>query len=220
MRIEGTHTFSAPIARVFAILTDPDKLQGVIPGCERLIQFGPPDAEGAMALEARLRFGPGANVHTVQMKLGAVRRPEHVRLDTRDAQRALHAVGRIDLVEQEQQTIGAYVWEIESEGATGTQRSAPSAEAGSGFAQAVCQRIAAQLQAEQVSSNGRHAVDGTVARTAQGHIVILPRASAALLPEQPLLRRVVWMTAGLAVGLSAIGLAIRLVRRLDIGGRT
>ena len=62
MRIEGTHTFSAPIARVFAILTDPDTLQQVIPGCERLIQFGPPDADGAVALEARVRFGPGSSV--------------------------------------------------------------------------------------------------------------------------------------------------------------
>jgi carbon monoxide dehydrogenase subunit G len=219
MRIEGTYTFSAPIARVFAILTDPDTLQGAIPGCERLIQFGPPDAEGAVTLEARMRFGPGQRVRTLQMTLGAVRRPEHVRLDVRDAREAVHAVGRIDLVEQEQHTIGAYVWEIESEGAMRDQIPAISAEDGRGFAQAVCQRIAEQLRAEQVSSNGRHVLEGTVAQTAQGHIVILPRTSAALLPERPVLRRVVWMTAGLAAGLTAIGLAIQLVRRLDVGNR-
>lgn len=220
MRIEGTHTFSAPITRVFAILTDPDTLQGVIPGCERLIQFGPPDAEGAVALEARLRFGPGTHVRTLQMSLDAVRHPEHVQLDVRDARGAVRASGRIDLVEQEQHTIGAYVWEIENGSAAGDQAPTISAAAGRDFAEVVCQRITERLQAEQVSSNGRHAVDGAVARTEYGHIVILPRAAAALLPEQPLLRRVVWMTAGLAVGLSAIGLAVRLVRRLDIGGRT
>ena len=217
MRIEGTHTFSAPIARVFAILTDPDTLQHVIPGCERLIQFGPPDADGAVALEARVRFTPGSSVHTLQMKLSAVRRPEHVRLDVEDAQGAVRAHGRIDLVEQEQHTVGAYVWEIERGGATVGQALAFGAETGQRFAEAVCQRITVQLQSERISSNGRHAVDGTVARTAHGQIVILPRASAALLPEQPLLRRVVWMTAGLAVGLTAIGLAIQLVRRLDVG---
>ena len=207
MRIEGTYTFSAPIARVFAILTDPDTLQGVIPGCERLIQFGPPDADGALTLEARIRFRAGAPAHTLHMTLRAVRQPEHVRLDVRDARGAVRAFGRIDLVEQEQHTIGAYVWEIEGGGV--------STEACQRYAQAVCQRIVQRLQAEQVSSNGRHAVDGAVAKTEHGHIVILPRASAALLPEQPLLRRVVWMSAGLAVGLTAIGLAIQLVRRLD-----
>jgi carbon monoxide dehydrogenase subunit G len=219
MRIEGTYTFSAPITRVFAILTIPDTLQGVIPGCERLIQFGPPDADGVLALEARLRLVPGAPAHTFQMKLSAVRRPEHLRLDVRDAQGVVHAIGRIDLVEQEQHTVGAYVWEIEGGDTPDNQAPAISAKVGRRFAQAICQRIAERLQSEQTSSNGKHTLEGTIAQTEHGHIVILPRASAALLPEQPLLRRVVWMTAGLAVGLTAIGLAIQLVRRLDVGSR-
>jgi hypothetical protein len=131
----------------------------------------------------------------------------------------VHARGRIDLVEQEQRTIGAYVWEIEPGVGTGEQALALTQDAAQRFAKAVCQRIAEQLRAQQVSSNGRHAVEGAVAQTAHGQIVILPRATAALLPEQPVLRRVVWMTAGMAVGLTAIGLAIQLVRRLDGGGR-
>lgn len=219
MRIEGTYTFSAPITRVFAILTDPDKLQRAIPGCERLIQFGPPDVDGALTLEARLRFSSRSSAHVLQMKLNAVRRPEHLRVDAQDMQGVARAVGRIDLVEQEGHTIGAYVWEIEDGSRASDQAVAISVEAARRFAQAVCQRIAEQLQAEQISSNGRHAVDGAIARTEHGHIVILPRATAALLPDEPLLRRVVWMTAGLAVGLTAIGLAIQVVRRLDVGSR-
>jgi carbon monoxide dehydrogenase subunit G len=219
MRIEGTHTFPAPIDSVFAILTDPDRLQHAIPGCERLIQLGPPEADGATALEARLRTGPGANVYALHMNLGSVRRPAHLRLEVagRGPQGAICARGRIDLVAQEQQTVGAYVWDIEGD-PTGERRTLGE-DAGRRFARAVCQHIAEQLRVEQGSPNGRHAVEGTVARTPHGQIVILPRASVALLPEQPVLRRVAWMTAGLAVGLAAIGLAIQLVRRLEADGR-
>jgi carbon monoxide dehydrogenase subunit G len=69
MEITGSHTFRAPVARVFSLLLDPDLLASAIPGCERLIQFGPPDAEGATQLEARLRAGEPATTRVVQVIL-------------------------------------------------------------------------------------------------------------------------------------------------------
>jgi hypothetical protein len=69
MEITGSHTFRAPVERVLSLLLDPDLLASAIPGCERLIQFGPPDADGATQLEARMRSGEPATMRIVQVRL-------------------------------------------------------------------------------------------------------------------------------------------------------
>src|SRR5689334_19695316 len=56
MRIDGSYSFPAPPERVLAVLADPDVLRSAIPGCERLIQLGPPAGDGTAAYEARLRL--------------------------------------------------------------------------------------------------------------------------------------------------------------------
>jgi carbon monoxide dehydrogenase subunit G len=72
MEITGSQTFHAPVEQVSSLLLNPDLLAAAIPGCERLIQFGPPDAEGATPLEARIRSGEPATMRIVQIML----RPE------------------------------------------------------------------------------------------------------------------------------------------------
>jgi hypothetical protein len=69
MEITGSHTFLAPAERVSSLLLDPDLLAAAIPGCDRLIQFGPPDANGATQLETRIRSGQSAMPRIVQMTL-------------------------------------------------------------------------------------------------------------------------------------------------------
>ena len=69
MEITGSQTFRAPAERISSLLLDPDLLAAAIPGCERLIQFGPPDADGATHLEARIRSGEPATTRIVQITL-------------------------------------------------------------------------------------------------------------------------------------------------------
>ena len=69
MEITGSQTFRAPVERISSLLLDPDLLASAIPGCERLIQFGPPDADGATHLEARIRSGESATTRIVQITL-------------------------------------------------------------------------------------------------------------------------------------------------------
>jgi carbon monoxide dehydrogenase subunit G len=69
MEITGSHTFLAPAERISSLLLDPDLLAAAIPGCERLIQFGPPDADGATHLEARVQSGEPATTRIVQVTL-------------------------------------------------------------------------------------------------------------------------------------------------------
>jgi carbon monoxide dehydrogenase subunit G len=69
MEITGSHTFRAPAERMYSALLNPDLLATAIPGCERLIQFGPPDADGATQLEARIRSGEPATTRILQIIL-------------------------------------------------------------------------------------------------------------------------------------------------------
>ena len=69
MEITGSQTFRAPVERISSLLLNPDLLASAIPGCERLIQFGPPDAEGATHLEARIRSGESTTTRIVQITL-------------------------------------------------------------------------------------------------------------------------------------------------------
>jgi carbon monoxide dehydrogenase subunit G len=83
MRIEGTYTFTASAERVFGALVDPDVLRQVIPGCERLIQFGPADDEGAYHFEARVRPAAESGVYTTTGTVERARKPSHLTLSLR-----------------------------------------------------------------------------------------------------------------------------------------
>lgn len=172
MRIEGTYTFPATIERVFAALMDPDVLGRALPGCERILQFGPAAADGASSFEVRLRPEPGAGVYTVRIIGVAARRPAHLRVDVRGRgpQGLVTGSGLIDLVAQDEFTVGAYVFDVAAALPFANQRTAEHepAEQGSGhrstiagvpegrareavgtaqrFARATCERLADVLR--------------------------------------------------------------------------
>jgi len=62
MRVEGGQTIAGTVEEVFAALLDADTLARAIPGCERLIQLGPPGAGGA---GSGTRFGARGAVDLV-----------------------------------------------------------------------------------------------------------------------------------------------------------
>jgi carbon monoxide dehydrogenase subunit G len=227
MRIEGTYTFPGAIARVFALLVNPDALAQAIPGCERFIQMGPAADDDTMTFEMRLLLGERALPYTMTIRVHAVRRPAYLRLDVhgRGPNGPLTAQGALDLVEQDDYTVVAYTLNVE----------AADLPDDLGFAQHAaqliirdaCSQLAAMLPGEWEEASLTGANVGVSAHTAafelaphietpRGHIVALPSAmpSSELLGDNPWAQRALWMAAGLGLGLSAIGVTLGVMRWL------
>ncbi len=144
MEITGSHTFRALAERVSSLLLDADLLAAAIPGCDRLIQFGPPDAHGAIQLETRVRSGEPAMPRIVQMTL----RPDansimadlrwHEGVAENHQAREAHCELRLDT--QGETTTGA--WMFRSEGVSDglTQDSVRA------FAETLCANLDAALE--------------------------------------------------------------------------
>ncbi|MEO7000715.1 MAG: SRPBCC domain-containing protein [Ktedonobacterales bacterium] len=229
MRIEGAYTFPGVIDRVFARLVNPDALARSIPGCERLTQFGPPDAAGATIFEARLRLGERRQPYTATVKILAVRRPAYLRLEIQGRGPAgpLSGQGSIDLVEQERHTIVAYTLTLDAADLPSDQ--AAATQAGQTIARSTCANIADDLYAEWavqpafasiagLESNG--ALRPLNVQTERGQIITLTPLMDGLGKRsrfafaRPWAQRAVWMGAGLALGLAAIALTLGVVRKL------
>lgn len=220
MRVEGGQTVAGEAAGVFAALLDADALARAIPGCERLIQLGPPGAGGAVAFEARVRTA-GA-VSTVSIHVTAARPPAYLRVELRGAGpgNAFSARGAVDLVPRDGHTALAYAFDVEATGAASV-----SAEA--------CRQIAETIR-ERISTNVRatHAGEPTIVAveplaeleavqitTPRGRIVALPPLppGEAALTVPLWARRALWMGAGALLGISAIAVMSAVVRRLVDG---
>lgn len=232
MRIEGTYTFPAAIERIFAALTEPDQIGRALPGCERLIQLGPAATDGAASFEVRLRPAPDAGIYTFRINGVAARRPAHLRLELRGRgpHGPLMGSGLIDLVAQDEFTVGAYVFDLVSDQdeAGVRQVGARVAQmAGQQYARTVCERLAESLRPERPTEGATEAVPSrrsahmrVVARgvrTPQGRILTLPAAPSA----SPLsahanawIERIGWMATGMVMGMAALGLLVAISRWL------
>jgi carbon monoxide dehydrogenase subunit G len=118
MEITGSHTFRAPVERMSSLLRNPDLLAAAIPGCERLIQFGSPDADGATHLEARIRSGEPATTRMVQIMLrpdtDAVKADLNWHEDAAGANQAREAHCELWLDTQADATVGAWTFHAEA----------------------------------------------------------------------------------------------------------
>jgi len=216
MRIEGTYIFPAPIEDVFSTLTHPDMLGQIIPGCERLTQLGPAVGEQPIVYEIRLRRGSGADVYTLTLTLSAVQSPTHLRADLEghgpDGPFSGH--GLLDLVQQDEQTLVASDWEIKSPVLAGMHSERRTAWNGSAeqFAGALRDRANTALRRKALASASASVHHLT---TPRGRVVVMPKGSMALAPEQRVwLRRAALVGGGLLAGLAAIGLVLAVVRRV------
>jgi carbon monoxide dehydrogenase subunit G len=211
MRLHGTYTFPAVAERVYGALFDASMLASVIPGCERLIQLGPPDVDGIVTFEARIQKG------ALTFSLVPVRRPGHFRLGLhgRVGSGTLTANGVIDLVGQEEHTLGAYALEMDIPGA--------QPAAAQGVAQAICERFAAELWHAAPETLPAGEVLPTLAvmhevKTPRGRIIALPQLARLGTPADfargAWIERALWMSAGLVLGVGAAALALAVVPRM------
>ena len=214
MRIEGTYTFPATIEHVFSALTHPDTLSQIIPGCERLVQLGPATGDQPPVYEIRLRRGPGADVYTLMLTLTSMQPPAHLRADLegRGPDGPFSGHGLVDLIQKDNQTLVASVWEVKSPVLAGLPMERRTVWNGSAeqFAGTLRDRaISAIRGAAPTPASLRHLT------TSRGRVIILPRGAASISHEQRgQLQRVAWLSGGLLAGLAAIGVIVALVRKL------
>ena len=223
MRIEGAYTIPAPIEQVFAALTHPDLLGQIIPGCERLIQFGPAADGEPSVYEVRLRRGPGADVYTMTLTLSAehaaqASSPAHLRadLDGRGPDGPFSGTGQVDLAAHDGATLATHTWEVKSPVLAGLPDERESAwnDEASQFASALRDRASSVIHGAVSTS----ALAGGVRHltTPRGRVVILPRSDGLL--ASPQARRIVWLGGGILAGLAAGAAIFAIVRRLTSAG--
>ncbi len=220
MRVEGGQPVAGEPAGVFAALLDADALARAIPGCERLIQLGPPGAGGAVAFEARVRAA-GA-VSTVSIHVTAARPPAYLRVELRGAGpgNAFSARGAVDLVPRDGHTALAYAFDVEATGAASV-----SAEACRQIAETIRERISTNVRATHAGESTIVAVEplaeleAVQITTPRGRIVALPPLppGEAALTVPLWAQRALWMGAGALLGISAIAVMSAVVRRLVDG---
>jgi carbon monoxide dehydrogenase subunit G len=221
MRTEGTYTFAAPIERVFAALADPTALARALPGCERVMQIGPAGEDGAAAFDLRLRTDDG-HAASVSLRPTSARRPTHlgVELSGYGPLGTMTGHGHIDLVDQDEHTVGAYVWDVDLP-ALPAERSGAATAAGQRLARDACERLGeylrstAPLELHAETLNGRPAVRVEQVQTPRGRIVTL-RAVLPALPSGTRIwaQRALWMGAGLALGIGTIAATVAVLHRL------
>ena len=172
MEITGSQTFRAPAERISSLLLDPDLLAAVIPGCERLIQFGPPDADGATRLEARIRSGESATTRIVQITLrpdaNAIKADLSWHEDAAEANQAREASCELRLEAWDDTTAG--VWTFHAEPAPDDL----TEDDVRGFVEAICANVDATLerQSQQPAQNEIGAGNELFMRTPYGTITM------------------------------------------------
>lgn len=76
MKVEGTHTFSAPRDLVWEMLQDPQVLANVMPGCEKLDKTGDNEYQGVLMI----RIGPVQGKFNGTVTMSDINEPESYNL--------------------------------------------------------------------------------------------------------------------------------------------
>jgi hypothetical protein len=216
MRLDGTHQFNVRIELVYAALTNPDALRAALPGCERVIQLGPPGATGQVHGEARIALGQGIPPVTFYWTIEPTHIPRRLKYAVRasDPKSPLAVEGFIDLVAREGQTVAAYVWDVQGSGDGTTAGVSSASAAGTAFLKHVGDALDAQLATDQPLARQEDALPILRADSARGRVTLLPAEPAAepvMTRLRPILNRGMWAAAGLVVGVALVaGLAATL----------
>jgi carbon monoxide dehydrogenase subunit G len=211
MEITGWHTFRAPVERISSLLLDSDLLAAVIPGCDRLIQFGPPDADGVTHLEARVRSGEPATTRIVQITLrpdtDAIKADLNWHEDAAGANQGCEANCELRLDGQDDATVGAWTFHAETAPDDLTEDDVQ------GFAESLCSNIDAALegQGQQPAQNEIGAGNEFFVRTPYGTITM-----ARSEPAWGGWVRTAALVGGMALALGAvIALVVTITRALN-----
>ena len=106
MKIAGNYTFEAPRDLVWEALNDPNVLAQIMPGCEKLVQLGENEYEGAL----NIKVGPVQGVFQGLIKLTDISAPESYKMqvDGKGAPGFVKGVGGVVLEDQGDTTLMHY----------------------------------------------------------------------------------------------------------------
>ena len=106
MKISGNYTFEAPRDLVWEALNDPNVLAQIMPGCEKLVQLGENEYEGAL----NIKVGPVQGVFQGLIKLTDISAPESYKMqvDGKGAPGFVKGVGGVVLEDQGDTTLMHY----------------------------------------------------------------------------------------------------------------
>ena len=106
MKIAGDYTFEAPRDLVWEALNDPNVLAQIMPGCEKLVQIGENEYEGAL----NIKVGPVQGVFQGLIKLTDISAPESYKMqvDGKGASGFVKGVGAVVLEDQGDTTLMHY----------------------------------------------------------------------------------------------------------------
>lgn len=106
MKIAGDYTFEAPRDLVWEALNDPNVLAQIMPGCEKLVQLGENEYEGAL----NIKVGPVQGVFQGLIKLTDISAPESYKMqvDGKGAPGFVKGVGGVVLEDQGDTTLMHY----------------------------------------------------------------------------------------------------------------
>lgn len=214
MRIEGTYTFPVPARHLRTALGNPELLARALPGCERLTQMGPTDADGITTYEVRVRLQPETPPLQATVRVSAPsEREARAEVSGAGAGGPVSAHGIFTLLDQGQQTRATYFWET-SPTSTDDHDASNACDAGERLVQAFCAHLDT-LSREP--GQGPSGAGPLLAETPRGRIVRQAQASGET-QTQAVVSRALLVGAGAVVGLSLLVLSMRVLRRLS-GGR-
>jgi carbon monoxide dehydrogenase subunit G len=106
MKIEGTHTFTAPRETVWPLLLNPEILASVLPGCEELEQVGDHEYKGVL----KIRIGPVQGRFNGVVTLTEINAPEgfHLTVNGKGAPGFVKGHGRLELAADNGTTVLEY----------------------------------------------------------------------------------------------------------------
>jgi hypothetical protein len=165
----------------------------------------------------RLRTGQGQQAYTVTLEVRAARRPAYLKLEIsgHGPSGPITGTGSLDLVEQGEHTVAAYRFMFSGAGAPET--SDLPAQSATFTARAACAHLADEIFAQgndEMTWLPEEAAHSGGLATARERIRANMRIQRAAQPTLAWTERAIWLSAGLAMGLGAIALAMGIVRWL------
>jgi len=106
LKITGSYTIDAPRDQVWAALNDMEVLARIVPGCERLVQTGENEYEGAVKIGIQSIKGS----YSGKIRLEDIQPPHHYKLVAagRSSNGVVDGSGTVDLAEQDGKTVLTY----------------------------------------------------------------------------------------------------------------
>jgi uncharacterized protein len=106
LKITGSYTIDAPRDQVWAALNDMEVLARIVPGCERLVQTGENEYEGAVKIGIQSIKGS----YSGKIRLEDIQPPHHYKLvaSGRSSNGVVDGSGAVDLAEQDGKTVLTY----------------------------------------------------------------------------------------------------------------